>query len=117
MTNTIDNNFTMKFLCQLPDEDLWKKEINNIKNSQEFLGYVSNKLGVAPYLVDEADLDLARNMIMKHEKARSIFFKSTSPSPSTVFSPFYKSPISNIASCYEGFLCLSDKLIEQIRKS
>ena len=117
MVNTINNNFIMKFLCQLPDEDLWKKEVDNIQNSQEFLGYVSKKLGVAPYLVNEADLCQAGNMIIKHEKDKSIFFKSTSPSPSIISSPFYKSPIPNMANCYEGFQCLSDKLIEQIRKS
>lgn len=117
MNNTNDNNFTMKFLCQLPDEDLWKKEVDNIENPQEFLGYVSKKLGVSSSLVNEDDLDQARNMIIKHEKDKSIFFKSTSPSPSIMSSPFYKSPIPNMANCYEGFLCLSDKLIEQIRKS
>lgn len=116
MLQTIKDNFTMKFLHQLANEDVWQKEVNSIENPQEFLWYISEKLGGVPDLVNEDDLSKAVAMVKKHEQDKVKFFKSTSHVPNVTFPSFYKSPISDMENYYGGFLYLSEKLREQFKK-
>ncbi|MBD2189367.1 hypothetical protein H6F41_14595 [Pseudanabaena sp. FACHB-723] len=116
MLQTIEDNFTMKFLYQLANEDIWQKETCSIKSPQEFLRYIAKKLNVDSYLVNEDDLTKAVNLLTNHEKDKEKFFKAKSPMPNLPFVGFYKSPISDMANYHAGWLTLSNKLREQLSK-